>query len=162
GDLVRGRVVVTAVDKELLRVAEQLPLAVRLAHAGRSLVESGSLRGAHRVLMWMTAVGEKRIVVGGVVSGEWGAVWHRAPVRLPLTTHHSPLTTMKKVFDHIGIWASAPQTGEFWVEFSKVWVTNPRAHPQRIEYLRPLVKPDVPPEQAGLWHLWNRPHIAYR
>ena len=69
---------------------------------------------------------------------------------------------MKRAFDHIGIWASDPQPGEFWVEFSKVWVTNPRAHPQRIEYLRPLEKPAVPPEQVALWKLWNRPHIAYR
>src|SRR5207237_7146810 len=70
--------------------------------------------------------------------------------------------SMKKAFDHVGLWASEPQPGEFWVEFSKVWVTNPRAHPQRIEYLRPLAKPVVPAEQGGLWKLWNRPHIAYR
>lgn len=69
---------------------------------------------------------------------------------------------MKKAFDHIGIWTSEPQPGEFWVEFSKVWVTNPRAHSQRVEYLRPLEKPEVPPEQVGLWKLWHRPHIAYR
>ncbi len=69
---------------------------------------------------------------------------------------------MKKVFDHIGIWTNDPQPGEFWVEFSQVWVTNPRAHPQRIEYLRPRAKPDVPREQTGLWKLWNRPHVAYR
>jgi hypothetical protein len=69
---------------------------------------------------------------------------------------------MKKVFDHVGLWTTEPQPGEFWVEFSKVWVTNPRAHPQRIEYLRPLEKPDVPPENVGLWKLWNRPHVAYR
>jgi hypothetical protein len=30
------------------------------------------------------------------------------------------------------------------------------------EYLRPLEKPAVPKEQAELWKLWNRPHIAYR
>jgi hypothetical protein len=69
---------------------------------------------------------------------------------------------MKRAFDHVGIWATEPQPGEFWVEFSKVWVTNPRAHPQRIEYLRPLEKPDVPSEQLGVWKLWNRPHVAYR
>ena len=71
-------------------------------------------------------------------------------------------SVMKRVFDHMGIWAREPQPGEFWVEFSKVWVTNPRPHPQRVEYLRPLEKPVVPPEQVGLWKLWNRPHIAYR
>src|SRR5262249_2249809 len=42
------------------------------------------------------------------------------------------------------------------------WVTNPRAHPQRIEWLRPLEKPEIPANQIGLWKLWNRPHIAYR
>lgn len=69
---------------------------------------------------------------------------------------------MKKAFDHVGLWAIDPQAGEFWVEHSQVWVTNPRAHPQRIEFLRPRVKPEVPPEQVGLWHLWNRPHVAFR
>src|SRR4029077_4912266 len=69
---------------------------------------------------------------------------------------------MKKAFAPIGLSVRQRQPGEFWVEFSKVWVTNPRAHPQRIEYLRPLEKPNVPPEQAGLWALWNRPHTAYR
>ena len=69
---------------------------------------------------------------------------------------------MKKAFDHIGIPTDEPQPGESWVEFSQVWVTNPRAHPQRLEYLRPLEKPEVAPDQIGLWKLWNRPHIAYR
>jgi hypothetical protein len=69
---------------------------------------------------------------------------------------------MRKAFDHIGIPTREPQPGENWVEFSRVWVTNPRAHPQRIEYLRALEPPDVPREQEGLWKLWNWPHIAYR
>src|SRR5262249_13166012 len=51
---------------------------------------------------------------------------------------------------------------ESWVEFSRVWVTNPRWHPQRIEYVRPQEPPRVPPGQAGLWKLWHRPHVAYR
>jgi hypothetical protein len=69
---------------------------------------------------------------------------------------------MKKVFDHVGLWTAEPQPGESWVEFSQVWVTNPRAHPQRVEYLRAKSRPEVPPEQAGLWKLWNGPHVAYR
>jgi hypothetical protein len=69
---------------------------------------------------------------------------------------------MKKVFDHIGVWSTEAQPGEHWVEFSEVWVTNPRAHPMRIEYLRARARPDVPRDQVGLWHLWNRPHVAYR
>jgi hypothetical protein len=69
---------------------------------------------------------------------------------------------MKKAFDHIGIPTTQPQPGESWVPFSQVWVTNPRLHPQRIEYIRPREFPQVAPEQVGLWKLWNRPHVAYR
>ena len=47
-----------------------------------------------------------------------------------------------KEFDHIGIVTSEPHEGESWVEFSKVWVTNPRLHPQRIEYIRPAEMPN--------------------
>ena len=69
---------------------------------------------------------------------------------------------MRRAFDHIGLWTDQPQPGEFWVEFSQVWVTNPRAHPFRLEYLRTKSKPEVAKEQTGLWHLWNGPHVAYR
>jgi len=69
---------------------------------------------------------------------------------------------MKKAFDHIGIVSMEPHPGESWVEFSQVWVTNPRAHPQRIEYIRPKVPPQVPPEPVGMWKLWHWPHVAYR
>jgi len=69
---------------------------------------------------------------------------------------------MKKAFDHIGIPTSEPKLGESWVPFSQVWVTNPRAHPQRIEYIRPKEPPQVLPEQVGLWKLWHWPHVAYR
>jgi hypothetical protein len=48
------------------------------------------------------------------------------------------------------------------VAFSQVWVTNPRAHPQRIEYIRPKQLPRVDPADVGLWKLWNWPHVAYR
>jgi hypothetical protein len=65
-------------------------------------------------------------------------------------------------FDHIGIVTMTPQPGESWVEFSKVWVTNPRIHPQRIEYIRPLKMPEVDPTNVGLWKLWHLPHVAYR
>ena len=69
---------------------------------------------------------------------------------------------MKKAFDHIGIITSEPRPGESWVADSKAWVTNPRLDPDRIEYIRPTEKPVIPPDQIGLWKLWNRPHIAYR
>ncbi len=67
-----------------------------------------------------------------------------------------------KEFDHVGIVTTEPQPGECWVPFSKVWVTNPRLHPQRIEYLRPLEMPTIDPADVGLWKLWHLPHVAYR
>jgi len=69
---------------------------------------------------------------------------------------------MKKAFDHIGMITLEPQAGESWVADSQVWVTNPRMHPQRIEYVRPKEMPSVPRDQEGLWKLWHWPHIAYR
>jgi hypothetical protein len=69
---------------------------------------------------------------------------------------------MKQVFDHVGLPTSEPHPGESWVPFSRVWVTNPRAHPLRLEYVRPAEPPSVAPEQVGLWKLWHRPHVAYR
>ncbi len=65
-------------------------------------------------------------------------------------------------FDHIGMVTDQPQDGENWVEFSRVWVTNPRLHPQRLEYIRPAEMPDVDPQDVGLWKLWHLPHVAYR
>jgi hypothetical protein len=67
-----------------------------------------------------------------------------------------------KEFDHIGIITLEPHEGESWVEFSKVWVTNPRTHPQRIEYIRPLAMPTIDPANVALWKLWHLPHVAYR
>ncbi len=69
---------------------------------------------------------------------------------------------MKIAFDHIGIITQTPQPGEAWVADSQVWVTNPRMHPNRIEYVRPNVMPIVEPENVPLWTLWNWPHVAYR
>ena len=64
-------------------------------------------------------------------------------------------------FDHIGIPVESPQAEEFWVAQSECWVTNPRTHPLRIEYLRFKTKPEL---EAGSpqWKLWNMPHVAYR
>lgn len=69
---------------------------------------------------------------------------------------------MKKAFDHIGIPTTVPQPGESWVEFSRVWVTNPRTHPQRIEYVRFETVPEVSKDQPGMWKLIHWPHVAYR
>lgn len=67
-----------------------------------------------------------------------------------------------KEFDHIGIVSMEPHEGESWVPFSDVWVTNPRLHPLRIEYIRPKELPQPDPKDVGLWKLWNLPHVAYR
>ncbi len=65
-------------------------------------------------------------------------------------------------FDHIGIPIETPPAEkESWVADSETWVTNPRTHPQRIEYLRFKNKPDVDPASPE-WKLWNMPHVAYR
>ena len=69
---------------------------------------------------------------------------------------------MKMAFDHIGTITAEPQPGESWVADSQVWVTNPRLHPARIEYIRPKEMPAVPPDDVGLWKLWHWPHVAYR
>src|SRR5262249_36325541 len=67
-----------------------------------------------------------------------------------------------KEFDHVGLVTLTPQPGESWVPFSRVWVTNPRLHPQRLEYIRPAEMPTIDPANLGLWKLWNLPHVAYR
>lgn len=59
-------------------------------------------------------------------------------------------------FDHIGIPASDKQPEEMYVAATKVWVTDPLRHPQRIEYLR--YEPDSPVTGP----LRESPHIAFR
>ena len=41
-----------------------------------------------------------------------------------------------RAFDHVGIPTDQLQPDELYVEQTKVWVTDPLRHPQRIEYLR--------------------------
>ena len=60
------------------------------------------------------------------------------------------------VFDHVGITTTVPQPDENWVEQSKVWVTNPRKHPEHIEFLRYEPGTTVPAAVR------NNPHIAFR
>lgn len=78
---------------------------------------------------------------------------------------------MRKWFDHVGIPLLNPspdelklarEKGEIWVEETQVWITNPRLHPKRIEYVRPEVPPQIDSRNIGLWKLWHLPHIAYR
>ena len=60
------------------------------------------------------------------------------------------------VFDHVGITTTEPQPQEDWVEASKIWVTNPRNHPEHIEFLRYREDSTVPAAVR------DNPHVAYR
>lgn len=60
------------------------------------------------------------------------------------------------VFDHVGITTTVPQPDENWVEQSRVWVTNPRNHPEHIEFLRYADGTTVPDMVR------NNPHIAFK
>jgi hypothetical protein len=60
------------------------------------------------------------------------------------------------VFDHVGITTTEPQPEEDWIEASKLWVTNPRKHPESIEFLRYREDSTVPAPVR------DNPHIAYR
>jgi hypothetical protein len=60
------------------------------------------------------------------------------------------------IFDHVGITTTEVQPQEDWVEASKIWVTNPRNHPEHIEFLRYREDSTVPHEVR------YNPHVAYR
>jgi hypothetical protein len=60
------------------------------------------------------------------------------------------------VFDHVGITTTEPQPQEDWIEASKIWVTNPRHHPEHIEFLRYRSDSTVPAAVR------DNPHVAYR
>ena len=61
-----------------------------------------------------------------------------------------------RAFDHIGVPTEEKQPEEMYVEATKVWVTNPLRHPQRIEYLR--YEPDSPVKGP----MREMPHIAFQ
>lgn len=60
------------------------------------------------------------------------------------------------VFDHVGITTTEKQPDEDWVEASRIWVTNPKNHPEHIEFLR--YEPDSTVPAA----VRDNPHVAYR
>lgn len=62
---------------------------------------------------------------------------------------------MSRVFHHVGLKTTEKQPRESWVESTRVWVSNPAHHPQRIEWLR--YESDSPVEQS----FQDAPHIAY-
>ncbi len=59
-------------------------------------------------------------------------------------------------FDHVGVTTTEPQPNEDWVEQSKVWVTSPRDHPDKIEFLRYREDTTVP------LVIRENPHVAFR
>jgi hypothetical protein len=61
-----------------------------------------------------------------------------------------------RTFDHVGIPTEEKQQGEMYVEATKVWVTDPEAHPHRVEFLR--FEPDSPVHGP----VRDLPHIAFR
>ncbi|HET8550460.1 MAG TPA: hypothetical protein VFL57_20760 [Bryobacteraceae bacterium] len=61
-----------------------------------------------------------------------------------------------RAFDHVGIPIDARQPNEMYVPATRVWVTDPAIHPQRIEYLR--FEPDTPVHGP----VRDLPHIAFR
>ena len=59
-------------------------------------------------------------------------------------------------FDHVGLTTTVPQPEENWIEQSRCWVTNPRKHPEHIEFLRYAEGTTVPEIVR------NNPHVAFR
>ena len=59
-------------------------------------------------------------------------------------------------FHHIGLPTDDKQPGEVYVADTKVWVTDPRKHPYKVEYLR--FEPDSPVTGP----VRDLPHVAYR
>ena len=59
-------------------------------------------------------------------------------------------------FDHVGITTTKKQPHEDWVEQSRIWVTNPRHHPEHIEFL--CYEPDSTVPAI----VRDNPHVAYR
>jgi hypothetical protein len=59
-------------------------------------------------------------------------------------------------FDHIGLVTDEKKDGETFVALTRVWVTNPRANPFNVEWLR--FEPDSPITGP----LRTAPHLAYR
>lgn len=59
-------------------------------------------------------------------------------------------------FHHIGLPTDQSQPGEVYVPETKVWVTDPRKHPYKVEFLR---FEKASPVKGPVRDL---PHIAYR
>jgi len=63
---------------------------------------------------------------------------------------------LQREFHHIGLPTDTSQPGEVYVEDTKVWVTDPRNHPYKVEFLR--FEKDSPVKGP----VRDLPHIGYR
>lgn len=61
-----------------------------------------------------------------------------------------------RTFHHIGLPTDTPQAGEYFVEDTRVYVTDPRKHRYKVEFLR--FEPDSPVTGP----VRDLPHVAYR
>lgn len=61
-----------------------------------------------------------------------------------------------KVFDHVGVPTNKKQKGERFVAKTKVFVTDPKKHPFKVEFLR------YAEDSSVTGDLRNSMHIAYR
>jgi hypothetical protein len=59
-------------------------------------------------------------------------------------------------FSHVGLITDQPQSGEVFVEATRVWITDFVRHPHHIEWLR--FEPDSPVTGP----VRTQPHVAYR
>jgi hypothetical protein len=59
-------------------------------------------------------------------------------------------------FHHIGLPTDESHVGEYYVEETKVWVTDPRKDRYRVEYLR------FEPDSSVSGPVRDLPHVAYR
>ncbi len=65
-------------------------------------------------------------------------------------------TSILREFHHIGLPTDVSQPGEVYVADTKVWVTDPRRHPYKVEFLR--FEKDSPVSGP----VRDLPHIAFR
>lgn len=64
--------------------------------------------------------------------------------------------SLRREFHHIGLPTDVSQPGEVYVSDTKVWVTDPRNHPYKVEFLR--FEKDSPVSGP----VRDLPHIAFR
>ena len=60
------------------------------------------------------------------------------------------------IFDHIGLITQEKRPDEIWVEKTKVWVTDYKNHPYKVEWLR------FEKDSSVKGPVREKPHVAYR